>query len=282
MTRTKDQEDTELSCFVIKGVGGMLAEDRRSYILNLLGTRSSVTVAELSAAFGLSEVSVRKLLSNMEQEGVIKRTWGGAVSAYGSLREFSHKEKEPICLAEKQSIARAAYHCIADGDAVFLDCGTTTAQLARLIRNGKKRNLMVATTGLNIAMELADADDISVIVIGGELRHNILSCTGTFAENMLKTMFFDKGFISGNHLSLEHGFTTPSVQEAKLKRMIMDNCKEHYVLMDCTKFGDDSLSLIASCADLDCVITDWHAPESIVNGLREEGVRVMQGTEEIA
>lgn len=149
----------------------MLAEDRRSYILNLLGTRSSVTVAELSAAFGLSEVSVRKLLSNMEQEGVIKRTWGGAVSAYGSLREFSHKEKEPICLAEKQSIARAAYHCIADGDAVFLDCGTTTAQLARLIRNGKKRNLMVATTGLNIAMELADADDISVIVIGGELRH---------------------------------------------------------------------------------------------------------------
>ena len=76
----------------------MLAEDRRSYILKLLETRSSVTVTELSTAFGLSEVSVRKLLSNMEQEGLIKRTWGGAVSAYGSLREFSHKEKEPVCL----------------------------------------------------------------------------------------------------------------------------------------------------------------------------------------
>lgn len=265
---------------MLERVGCMLAEDRRTYILNLLETRSSVTVTELSAAFGLSEVSVRKLLSNMEQEGLIKRTWGGAVSAYGSLREFSHKEKEPVRLSEKISIARAAYGCISDGDAVFLDCGTTTIQIARLIRSGKKRNLMVATTGLNIAMELADAEDISVIVIGGELRHNILSCTGTFAENMLKTMFFDKGFISGNHLTLEHGFTTPSVQEAKLKRMIMDNCKEHYIVLDHTKFGDDSLSLIASTAELDNVITDWHTPSKTITGLQEQGVRVIQSTEE--
>ena len=78
----------------------MLAEDRRSYILKLLETRSSVTVTELSTAFGLSEVSVRKLLSRMGQEGLIKRTWGGAGSAYGSLREFSHKEKEPVCLPD--------------------------------------------------------------------------------------------------------------------------------------------------------------------------------------
>ena len=258
----------------------MLAEDRRSYILNLLETRSSVTVAELSAAFGLSEVSVRKLLSSMEQEGLIKRTWGGAVSAYGSLREFSHKEKEPVRMAEKLSIARAAYACIADGDAVFLDCGTTTVHLARLIRSGKKRNLMVATTGLNVAMELADADDISVIVIGGELRHNTLSCTGTFAENMLKTMFFDKGFIGGNHLTLEHGFTTPNVQEAKLKRMIMDNCKEHYIVLDSSKFGDDSLSLIASASELDNLITDWRAPAETVAGLQELGVHVIQSEEE--
>ena len=260
----------------------MLAEDRRSYILKLLETRSSVTVTELSTAFGLSEVSVRKLLSSMEQEGLIKRTWGGAVSAYGSLREFYHKEKEPVCLPEKLSIARAAYDCIADGDAVFLGCGTTTVQLARLIRSGKKRNLMVATTGLNIAMELADAEDISVIVIGGELRHRILSCTGTFAENMLKTMFFDKGFIGGNHLTLEHGFTTPKVQEAKLKRMIMENCKEHYILLDHSKFGDDSLSLIAPVEQLGCVITDWKAPQEIVAGLQEQGVRVIQGIPELA
>ena len=72
----------------------MRQEERRSYILKQLNDKSSVTVSELSEAFGLSEVSVRKLLVSMEQEGVLKRTWGGAVSAYGSLREFSHQEKE--------------------------------------------------------------------------------------------------------------------------------------------------------------------------------------------
>ena len=69
----------------------MRQEERRSYILKQLNDKSSVTVSELSEAFGLSEVSVRKLLVSMEQEGVLKRTWGGAVSAYGSLREFSHQ-----------------------------------------------------------------------------------------------------------------------------------------------------------------------------------------------
>ena len=257
----------------------MLAEDRRSYILRQLEARSSVTVSQLSTAFRISEVSVRKLLASMQKEGSIRRTWGGAVSACGSLREFSHKEKEPVCLQEKAEIARAAYACISDGDAVFLDCGTTTIHLARLIRTGTKRNLMVATTGVNIAMELAEAEDIPVILIGGELRHNILSCTGTFAEDMLKTMFFDKGFLSGNHMTLEHGFTTPIAQEARLKRTIMRNCKEHYILLDHTKFGDDSLSLIALVSDLDGVITDRQAPPEILDGLQEQGVRVILGGE---
>ena len=191
----------------------MLAEDRRSYILRQLEARSSVTVSQLSAAFRISEVSVRKLLASMQKEGSIRRTWGGAVSACGSLREFSHKEKEPVCLQEKAEIARAAYACISDGDAVFLDCGTTTVHLARLIRTGTKRNLMVATTGVNIAMELAEAEDIPVI------------------------------------------------------------------LLDHTKFGDDSLSLIALVSELDGVITDRQAPPEILGGLQEQGVRVIRGGE---
>ena len=99
----------------------MNQEERKKYILDQLQRRSSISVAELSEAFSLSEVSVRKLLSGMEQEGVLKRTWGGAVSAYGSLREFSHQENEVRQIEEKRAIAREAYACIRDGEAVFLD-----------------------------------------------------------------------------------------------------------------------------------------------------------------
>ena len=160
----------------------MQTEDRRSYVLRLLENRPSVTVTELSAHFGVSEVSVRKLLTAMEQEGTIKRTWGGAVSTSTLLAEELENGREPAGIAEKKSIARAAYACIEDSDTIFLDCGATTIQLARLIRKGKKRNVLIATTGLNIAMELADSGDIAVIMIGGEVQPSVLSCAGRSEE----------------------------------------------------------------------------------------------------
>lgn len=198
---------------------------------------------------------------------------------FGSLNEFSHKEKEWKHTAEKLSIAYAAYDCISDGDAVFLDCGTTTTQLARVIRSGSKRKILVGTNAINIAMELSEAEDISVIVIGGNFRHRILSCVGAYAEEMMKTLFFDKGFISGNHLTLEHGFTTPDLQEARMKRLMMASCKEHYIALDYSKFGDDSLGLIASVSDLDGIVTDWRTPAPFIDQLRDRGVKVVQGNE---
>lgn len=213
-----------INCFVL-GDFKMTTQEKKEFIIKILDTQSSVTVSQLSEAFKISDVSVRKLLAAMEQEGLVKRTWGGAISAYGSLNEFSHKEKEWKHTAEKLSIAYAAYDCISDGDAVFLDCGTTTTQLARVIRSGSKRKILVGTNAINIAMELSEAEDISVIVIGGNFRHRILSCVGAYAEEMMKTLFFDKGFISGNHLTLEHGFTTPDLQEARMKRLMMASCQ---------------------------------------------------------
>ena len=257
----------------------MTTQEKKNLIINMLDTHSSVTVSQLSEIFRISDVSVRKLLAAMEQEGLVKRTWGGAISAYGSLNEFSHKEKEWKHTEEKLSIAYAAYECISDGDAVFLDCGTTTTQLARVIRSGSKRKILVGTNAINIAMELSEAEDISVIVIGGNFRHRILSCVGAYAEDMMKNLFFDKGFISGNHLTLEHGFTTPDLQEARMKRLMMASCKEHYIALDYSIFGDDSLGLIASISDLDGIVTDWRTPKDFVEQLRDRGVNVVQGKE---
>lgn len=257
----------------------MVQEERKQYILDLLNEKSSVTVAELSESFHLSEVSVRKMLVKMEDEGKLKRTWGGAISVEGSLQEYSNSEKIPKYLKEKLSIAKLAYECINDGDAIMLDSGTTTLQIARLIKKGEKRKIMVTTNAINIAMELAETEDISIVLIGGEVRHRILCCTGNFAENMVQKLFFDKGFVSGNHLSLEHGFTTPNIGEASFKRSVMKSSKESYIVLDHSKFGDDSLSLICPVREIDNVITDWGASSQFVEQLRAKGVRVFCGSE---
>ena len=255
----------------------MQADNRKNDILNLLNKKSSVTVSELSEMLKISEVSVRKLLTSMEQEGQLKRTWGGAVSTYGSLRELSNDEKVTRHLAEKQSIAQAAYNCIDDGEAVFLDSGTTSIQLAKLIVTGHKRKIMVATNAINIGMELCKAEDIQSIIIGGEIRHKIYSCVGYLTDLCLNHLNFDKGFITGNHFSLEHGFTTPNLQEAETKRRILSVSKERFVLMDYSKYGDDSLALIAPMKDVDTIITDWHIPPEIVKQINDKGVRVIVG-----
>ncbi|MCI8453573.1 MAG: DeoR/GlpR transcriptional regulator [Lachnospiraceae bacterium] len=253
----------------------MRQEERRDYILRQLNEKSSVTVSELSETFQLSEVSVRKLLVSMEQDGVLKRTWGGAVSAYGSLREFSHKEKEIRHKAEKNAIARAAYAQIGNGEAVFLDSGTTTIQLARLIVGGPKRDIMVCTNSIHIAMELAKAGDIQTIVTGGELRPNIYSCVGSFTEYAIGRMYFDKGFVTGNHFTLEHGFSAPILAEAEVKRRVLEASKEKFILMDSSKYGDDSLVAIAPANGIDVLITDWRAPGDLIDGFTQKGVKVI-------
>ena len=253
----------------------MNQEERRKYILGQLQVRSSISVAELSEALCLSEVSVRKLLTGMEQEGVLKRTWGGAVSAYGSLREFSHQENEIRNIAEKREIAREAYDLIGDGDAVFLDSGTTTLELARRIVEGPKRNVVACTNNIRVALELAKAEDIRSIIIGGELRTNIYSCVGYLAGQVLNGLFFDKSFLSANHFSLERGFSTTTLGEAELKRKILSISKEKYVLIDYSKFGDDSMVLIAPPEGVDVLVTDWHVPEDVAQGFADRGVRLV-------
>lgn len=259
----------------------MTREEREQYILKMLEMKSSVTVAELSGAFHLSEVSIRKLLMEMEKKGQIKRTWGGAVGLDSSLREYSHFEKNTKRLREKLAIARLAYDCIDDGDAIFLDSGTTTLQLARLIKQGSKRSIMITTNAVNIAMEFADAPEFSLVLIGGEFRHRILCCTGNIAESTVKKLFFDKGFISGNHLSLQHGFTTPNIQEANFKKAVMESSKASYLMLDHSKFGDDSFSLVCDVREIDKVVTDWAVPLYFLEQLRSKGVDVICGKEPV-
>lgn len=253
----------------------MLQENRKNLILEKLKEKSFVTVIELSKLFGQSEVTVRKLLLTMENDGLLKRTWGGAVNASTSLVEYSHEEKETKNLEEKKAIALSAYNCINDGEAIFLDSGTTTMQLAKLIANGNKRHILVCTNALNLALEFVSSPDIEVVVVGGELRHKILCCTGSLTIEMLKRLYFDKCFVTGNHFTLEMGFTTPTLQEAEVKRMLMQVGKKSIVLMDYSKYGDNSLCLIAPITSCDILITDWRAPESLKASFAEKNVKMI-------
>ena len=252
----------------------MIPQGRRDYILQLLNEKPLVTVTELAEAFSLSEVSVRKLLTAMEKEGLLTRSWGGATRAENALHEYSHVEKEKLHLEEKKAIARFCYGEISDGESVFLDSGTTTIQLARLIASGAKRHILIVTNALNIAMDFVHAEDIGVIVIGGEMRHRIVCCTGELTMDALNNFCFDRAFVTGNHFGLERGFTTPLLSEAKMKGKLLEVSKHSYVVMDSSKYGGNSLCCIAPIDAASMIVTDWRLPASILAHFEEKNIAV--------
>ena len=252
----------------------MLLEDRKEYIIERMKNQPSITVKELRTAFGVSEVTVRKLLIQMEQEGTLKRSWGGAVRITNAAHELPYEDKENKCLMEKRAIARAAYDLIKDGETIYIDCGTTSFELVKLVIAGNKR-LIVCTNAFNILAELRKAPEIQSIMIGGELRPAIYSCVGPMAVRMMKMIVVDRAFVTGDHFSLNRGFSVSMLKDADMKRAVFASGKRNYIIMDSSKYGDDSMAIMGEVSDGYTLITDWQLPDEIAHEFEKRGTRVI-------
>jgi DeoR/GlpR family transcriptional regulator of sugar metabolism len=256
-------------------VSKILTEERKRAILDILQEKTSVSVGELRDLFNVSDVTIRKILNELDGYGFLKRTRGGAVSLATSIREFEEKEKEKKNTAEKKAIAKIAYEQIEDGETAFIDAGSTTLELIRLIKNGNKRNIVVITNAINLAVEMVDAEDIDLILIGGNVRHRILSCVGGLTERAIESLFFDKVFLGVNSIDIEHGVTTPNTYEAQVKQCMLKSAKEKIVLADYSKFNEVSLAKVCPMDSIDQLITDWNVQEDYIKLIRELGVDVI-------
>lgn len=249
----------------------MLTVEKKNLILSMLERKPVVTVPELSEALNTSEVTVRKILNELDEQGLLRRTRGGAVNI-SSIREFEEKEKEKKNIAEKKAIAKRAYEFIQDSDTVFIDAGSTTLELVKEIKNGNKRNIVVITNALNIAFELLEADDIELVFIGGNVRHKIMSCVGGFAEYAINSICIDKAFLGCNSMTVETGITTPNLYEAQVKQCVLKSANESILLSDSTKFGHTSMARVSPLKDLTRLITDNNIPRYLKDEIEATGI----------
>lgn len=249
----------------------MLTVEKKNLILSMLQEKPVVTVPELSQALETSEVTVRKILNELDGQGLLRRTRGGAVNI-STIREFEEKEKEKKNTGEKRAIAKKAYEYIDPTDTVFIDAGSTTLELVKLIKNGSKRDIVVITNALNIAFELLDADDIELVFIGGSVRHKIMSCVGGFAENTINSLCMDKAFIGCNSITVETGITTPNLYEAQVKQCVLRAARETILISDSTKFGHTSMARISPIKNITRLITDSRIPQQLRSQIEGTGV----------
>ena len=174
---------------------GMMAEERRTQILQLVRGEGRVRVNELANRFGTSAVTVRNDLNELHQRGLVLRSHGGAVVPDTILRESPVHERLKAHSEEKRRIGAMAATMINDGETIILDSGTTTLEIARQIKN--KQGVQIITNGVNIAAELLDARGVQTFIVGGTVRGDSASIIGRSTEIMLDEFSADKLFLSG-------------------------------------------------------------------------------------
>ncbi len=250
----------------------MKTDRRREQILNLLQDTGTLNVLNLADLFGVSVVTIRKDLDDLESEGLLQRTFGGAVFSHRSRFNKSFLERTRLHQLAKRAIAAAALEYIKDGDTIILDAGTTTLALAQLLKQQVK-SAFIITCSVPVALELSSAG-YDILLLGGMVRNKSLALLGRETLTILDRYQADKAFLGSSGFTVEKGHTTPNPDDAQIKEAIMRASKERYVLVDSSKYGDRCLTRFAHLRDVDLTITDSHLSKSMVKTLEAAGANL--------
>ncbi|MEU7895699.1 DeoR/GlpR family DNA-binding transcription regulator [Nonomuraea sp. NPDC049152] len=240
-------------------------------LIERLRTTEHVTVSELARETGASEMTIRRDLDQLAERGVLRRVRGGAVSLLlrGEAMPFAVREHEAV--ETKQRIAAEVNGLLSDGEAVVLDCGTTTLTIANAIVG---RRLTVVPLDLHAANALSGAPEMRLLVPGGRTRPGALAFTGPLTEGSLASLRVDTAVLGVCGLSVEHGLTAHDLDEVPVKRAAIAAARRVVAVCDGAKFGRTGLGLVCPVTALDVVVTDRSAPEAAVARLRDAGVEV--------
>ncbi len=247
---------------------------RRGRILAVLDRQGERSIEVLAQEFGVSEMTIRRDLQELADEGRIIRTRGGAAPAGHISFAFSFLERTRQHAAEKEHIARIALSLIRPGQSVLLDSSTTTLAIARQLPTIP--GLTVITTSLPIASALYGRDGIDVMLLGGVLRNTAPDLTGALTESSLELIRADIAFIGADAID-EDGFiynTSPEVGRM-LKRMA-DAATRVCAVADHSKIGRHQLMRFANVADWHGLITDTGLDPDIGQRLVRAGVQLLQ------
>jgi DeoR family transcriptional regulator of aga operon len=248
---------------------GMMAEERRTQILQTVRSAGRVRVNELAIRFNTSTVTIRNDLNELHQRGLVLRSHGGAVLPDTILRESPVNERLRTHSDEKRRIGAMAATLINDGEIIILDSGTTTQEIARQIK--MKHGLQIITNGVNIAAELLDARDVQVFIVGGTVRGESASISGHYTEEMFDQFSADKLFLSGAGCDLDFGVSGANLQETMVNKAMLRISREIILVADASKFSKRSMSRIAPFAEIDIVISDTSLSEEIQTKIRAQG-----------
>ncbi|MGM8364894.1 DeoR/GlpR family DNA-binding transcription regulator [Virgibacillus sp. W0181] len=243
--------------------------ERQRQILDMLVAHKEIKISFLKKKFTVTEMTLRRDLEKLEQNGHLRRIFGGAILIESDI---ALRERVGVMREEKERIGKQAADLVLPGESIFIDAGTTTVQVARHLKREYVNT--VVTNGLNVASELQERG-ISTIVIGGNLLDTTFSLVGPIAVDTLSNMAYDRVFVGATGLTVEHGLSNSNMHETEVKRTAIQQAGEVNILLDHTKFDVNGLASFAKLNQVQRIITDQLPNPKLLEGCKRNKVAVM-------
>ena len=243
----------------------MTLAERHDFIMDLLQQQGSVSVAALAERLKVSEVTIRKDLTLLEEKKMLYRAHGSAILINPYINDRPVNEKEKHNAAEKRAIGIRAASLVTPDDSILIASGTTMLFLAREIK--AQGRLTVITSAVNIVPILVRDHNVDVVQLGGMVRNTSVSAVGVYAERMLQDFSCSKLYLGVDGIDLEYG-------RSGLNRAMIRTAQKTIVLADSSKFGRRGFSKICDLSDVDQIITDSNVSPHTLAQLRSQGIEV--------
>jgi DeoR family transcriptional regulator, fructose operon transcriptional repressor len=251
----------------------LYAFERRRWLVDQARQAGRIDVAEVARALTVAKETVRRDLTALESEGLLRRVHGGAIPVERLGFEGTLTLRNSSRQNEKSRIADYAVGLLGAAESIYIDEGSTTQALAERLH--PRRPLTVVTNAVPVALLMAPREYVTVILVGGRVRSKTLGTIDHWAVQMLTDFVFDLSMMGTNGLTVERGLSCPDAGVAAVKARVIESSRRSVLLTDSSKIGSDSSYRFAQVRDVATIVTDRSISDGQLRRLRGTGVEAV-------
>ena len=245
--------------------------ERQRLILGEVADRPVVTVAQLVELTGASEATIRRDLKAMSAAGQVELVYGGATLPRRG--NYTLRARQSKNVEAKRIIGKLAADLVENGSSLFLDSGTTCACMVPHLLS--RRDLSIITNSSQIATQMGETEECSVLQLGGLFRFDRMDSVGPFAQMVIEQLSGYHAFIGADGLGVDTGLTSSNIETAQLYRVTIQRAKETTVLADSSKFAAPALYKIIDLGAVQRIVTDCRPSEEWQRRLESCGIELI-------
>lgn len=249
---------------------------RLNAISDYLKIHNQATIRELAEEFKVSEITIRRDLTLLEENGVVNKVYGGAIYNFDKIHqklEIPISKRQAENIHAKQIIGELAASLVEDGDTIFVDTGSTVYRMIPHLQN--YNNLTIVTNSLDALLVGSTLNGVRLLTVGGIFQPDTHSFAGSYSEYALERYSFNKAFIAAISASPERGVANNNIYDTAIKRTAMKNSHRSFLVVDASKFQQEAFNNFAALNEFSGVVTDSYPGQKIADYCRVQNIQLL-------